>query len=592
MTTSLIYDIPSGERFQMMADYYIGLDEDFFGYNPVIKEQKNRHININSINYNWENSQILFCYGHRINDFAKKLKFLKNKCVIIFGNSDENQTLEKCQPYIDCQKVSHIFCQNLMFHHYKVSFIPIGLANSHWDHGNIQYFLNIKEIIKTKEILCSFKVHTNPTLRTKCLQYVEEIGIENRHFENQQDYLNELASSKFCISPEGNGIDCHRFWECIWLKTIPIVIRNPLVEKISKMGIPCIILDDWSELKTYKFDYLYFDYIKCDYYFDKITFKYYSECIRNKIELLKNDSMNVVLSFIGKMPEYIIECVKQLRLFFKDSIYIIYDDVSNEIHKNLDNYNVIWVEYMYVKSMRFDLISESKKFMYVENLQDREELFLRSYERFYLLDELIRLYNLKNVWFMEIDVLMYVNPNIFLPTLKLKPYCYFNHDDKRCNTAIFYVRDNKSLENILNLMDVFSGKNSFMSEMYCFKHYLNNNPDDMLFPLTYPSSKYNYHFWKNYGMFNEYIFDGAFIGQYLFGVHTHHTHKNIETQNIENIISINRDMTGYLQCWDLKYEWHKENNLLIPYINKNGLLTPIANLHIHSKDLKSAVSYR
>ena len=93
-------------------------------------------------------------------------------------------------------------------------------------------------------------------------------------------------------------------------------------------------------------------------------------------------------------------------------------------------------------------------------------------------------------------------------------------------------------------------------------------------------------------MFNEYIFDGAFIGQYLFGVHTHHTHKNIETQNIENIISINRDMTGYLQCWDLKYEWHKENNLLIPYINKNGLLTPIANLHIHSKDLKSAVSYR
>ena len=129
---------------------------------------------------------------------------------------------------------------------------------------------------------------------------------------------------------------------------------------------------------------------------------------------MANQSMNVVLSFIGKMPEYIIECVKQLRLFFKDSIYIIYDDVSNEIHQMLDNYNVIWIEYMYVKSMRFDLISDSKKFMYVENLKDREELFLRSYERFYLLDELIRLHNLKNVWFMEIDILMYVDPNIFL----------------------------------------------------------------------------------------------------------------------------------------------------------------------------------
>ena len=86
MTNKLIYDIPSGERFQMMAYYYIGTDDDFFGYNPIIKEQKNRHINISSINYSWDNSEILFCYGHRINDFAKKLKFLKNNCIIIFRN--------------------------------------------------------------------------------------------------------------------------------------------------------------------------------------------------------------------------------------------------------------------------------------------------------------------------------------------------------------------------------------------------------------------------------------------------------------------------------------------------------------------------
>jgi len=308
---------------------------------------------------------------------------------------------------------------------------------------------------------------------------------------------------------------------------------------------------------------------------------------------MANQSMNVVLSFIGKMPEYIIECVKQLRLFFKDSIYIIYDDVSNEIREVLNNYNVIWVEYMYVKSMRFDLISESKKFMYIENLQDREELFLRSYERFYLLDELIRLYNLKNVWFMEIDVLMYVNPNIFLPILELKPYCFMNHDDNRCNTSIFYVRDNKSFENIINFMDTFSGKNTFMSEMYCFKDYLNNNPDTVLFPLTYSSTKYNNNFWKNYEMFNDYIFDGGFIGEYLFGVHPHHTNNILEIKNIKNIIDLNKNSSGYLECWDLIYEWHKnKDNLLLPYINKDGLLIPIANLHIHSKDLTSAVSYK
>ena len=38
--------------------------------------------------------------------------------------------------------------------------------------------------------------------------------------------MSELSSYKFALSPEGNGIDCHRTWECLYLGVIPIVKKS------------------------------------------------------------------------------------------------------------------------------------------------------------------------------------------------------------------------------------------------------------------------------------------------------------------------------------------------------------------------------
>ena len=50
----------------------------------------------------------------------------------------------------------------------------------------------------------------------------------------------------FELSPRGNGIDCHRTWEALILKTIPIVLRSPL-DPIYE-GLPVAIVDDWDEI--------------------------------------------------------------------------------------------------------------------------------------------------------------------------------------------------------------------------------------------------------------------------------------------------------------------------------------------------------
>jgi hypothetical protein len=50
----------------------------------------------------------------------------------------------------------------------------------------------------------------------------------------------------FEISPHGNGLDCHRTWEALLLKCIPIVKSSSLDSMYA--GLPVAIVEDWREV--------------------------------------------------------------------------------------------------------------------------------------------------------------------------------------------------------------------------------------------------------------------------------------------------------------------------------------------------------
>ena len=41
--------------------------------------------------------------------------------------------------------------------------------------------------------------------------------------KDHASYLSELATYKWVVSPKGNGVDCHRLWECLYAKCVPLV---------------------------------------------------------------------------------------------------------------------------------------------------------------------------------------------------------------------------------------------------------------------------------------------------------------------------------------------------------------------------------
>ena len=85
-------------------------------------------------------------------------------------------------------------------------------------------FLSLRKMksVKKPRILFGFK-NTNPKRvqlkhQFKKLKIADETCGWNSFF-----YRRILLNYMFVICPEGNGIDTHRMWEALYLRTIPII---------------------------------------------------------------------------------------------------------------------------------------------------------------------------------------------------------------------------------------------------------------------------------------------------------------------------------------------------------------------------------
>lgn len=62
-------------------------------------------------------------------------------------------------------------------------------------------------------------------------------------------YARLAAKHRFVACPERNGIDTHRFWETLYRGSLPIVIDSPFIRNWQALGVPMVVLNDWSEIE-------------------------------------------------------------------------------------------------------------------------------------------------------------------------------------------------------------------------------------------------------------------------------------------------------------------------------------------------------
>ena len=84
-------------------------------------------------------------------------------------------------------------------------------------------------------------------LGIKSLFYDKDWAEVNEQRVPYNVFLYNLSGSKFMICPIGNAIDCHRNWEVIYMRRVPVMTRDPYLEELYK-DYPVLFVDDYSQV--------------------------------------------------------------------------------------------------------------------------------------------------------------------------------------------------------------------------------------------------------------------------------------------------------------------------------------------------------
>ena len=84
-------------------------------------------------------------------------------------------------------------------------------------------------------------------LGIKNLFYDKDWAEVNEQRVSYHTFLSNLTNSKFMICPIGNAIDCHRNWEVLYMRRVPIMVRDPYLEELYK-NYPVLFVDDYKDV--------------------------------------------------------------------------------------------------------------------------------------------------------------------------------------------------------------------------------------------------------------------------------------------------------------------------------------------------------
>jgi len=300
--------------------------------------------------------------------------------------------------------------------------------------------------------------------------------------------------------------------------------------------------------------------------------------------------MRIVYSYVGPLPDYTMDTIRQTRFFFKGPIYFILNDLTSPLVSIMkEEHQVIIVPYEQVVDKEFNECIDAyfHKFTILD-VKHREKLFIYAFERFFLLYQLMKQENLTNIFFIELDNLIYDNPLNWENGFCASEMAFMFDNYDRCASGICFIKHHDILSKFRTCCIEYIVHTDitrhFMTEMQALDQFWKQHPHEVqILPTHWPSSMAppeTYQWFQRYGSS---IFDSAGLGIYFGGIDPMHTNGLI--------------MTGLRAPWSAidytpyHFEWKKdEEGRLIPYVRQEDQWIRINNLHIHSKQLRPHLS--
>jgi hypothetical protein len=247
-------DIVSGERFQELCNISITTTSKDRWHRSLSKNVKRVYID-REIDYNLiNNSKIIFVYVEYLLYFMNSILPNINHKFILLTHNEDHEINNSYLPLLESDKVIHMFSQNANITHKKLTPIPIGIANSMWGHGNKSNITSLLNTVnfdsdKKEKIYLNFTIDNNKSHRTLVMEKLKNNSLTEEVKPKQHlEYLNELSNYRWIASPKGNGIDCHRIWEVLYMGNIALVDDTINSKYFKELGLPVILISEWENI--------------------------------------------------------------------------------------------------------------------------------------------------------------------------------------------------------------------------------------------------------------------------------------------------------------------------------------------------------
>lgn len=161
---------------------------------------------------------------HGYNDLHMKARINEDRC------HQHDKYSIKCWSYTEAtfpsipNNVVHWFVVNCEINDPKVTAIPFGIFGNKYKLETAKAIYNYPQKKRDKLLYVNFQFYTT-TRYELFVHFKNHFGdkITCKHQCSFNEYLEDLATHKFVLCPTGNGLDCYRTLEAIYMGAIPVV---------------------------------------------------------------------------------------------------------------------------------------------------------------------------------------------------------------------------------------------------------------------------------------------------------------------------------------------------------------------------------
>jgi hypothetical protein len=160
---------------------------------------------------------------------------------------------KNCAQYLDDPKLIAWFgihpCKAAM-QHPKYRPLPLGVIQQPDNYKKRSQlndlFKKLRTTEKTEMLYMNFADFNKPERKKVRALFIDKPFCKRDERLPFINYLKEMATFKFALSPKGLGPDCYRTWEALLVGCIPIV-RSCSLDPLYQ-GLPVLIVEQWEDI--------------------------------------------------------------------------------------------------------------------------------------------------------------------------------------------------------------------------------------------------------------------------------------------------------------------------------------------------------